>query len=49
MIIDTLFKKGNMKEWIQELQDHINCDDFEEVQEHAICKIEVMSGYFKIC
>lgn len=25
--------KGNMNEWIQELEAHIHCDDFEEVQE----------------
>lgn len=32
--------KGIMKEWIQELEGHIHCDDFEEVQEQVICKVE---------
>lgn len=33
-------RKGNMNEWIQELEAHIHCDDFEDVQEQVICKIE---------
>lgn len=34
----------NMNEWIQELEAHIHCDDFEEVQEQVICKIEAGHG-----